>query len=214
MFLGGEEYKTVQSSFMSTIGSAMPSSAPRASKRDHLVDTALTLFKRHGFHATGIDRVIAEAGVARMTLYNHFKSKDELILAALRRRDETFRNWFMRRVEDAADDARGRLLAMFDALGEWFATEDFSGCMFINASAEFAEGEDPIHRTCAEHKALMLDYIEALAKDSGAARPRALAASLFLLMEGAIVTAQVMGRRDAALAARRTAEVLLRDANL
>lgn len=186
----------------------------KSSKRDHLVETALTLFKRHGFHATGIDRVIAESGVARMTLYNHFKSKDELILAVLRRRDEMFRNWFMRRVEKAAADGRGRLLFMFDVLGEWFAGDDFTGCMFINASAEFAERDDPIHRAAAEHKALVLEFIEGLTLDTGAARPKALAAGLFLLVEGAIVAAHVMGRKDAAQAAKRSAEALMRDAGI
>ena len=198
----------------STYGDDMPSTIPRSGKRDHLVDTALTLFKRHGFHATGIDRVIAEAGVARMTLYNHFKSKDDLILAVLRRRDELFRDWFIHRLEEITDDPRERLLAQFDVLGEWFSAGDFTGCMFINASAEFADGDDPIHQAAAEHKALVLDYIESMTRAAGATRPRALAASLFLLTEGAIVTAHVMGRSDAALAARRTAEVLLRDAGI
>ena len=86
-----------------------------SSKRDLLINTALELFSREGFHATGIDRILSESGVAKMTLYNHFKSKDELILAALRRRDETFRNWFMRTVEASAETPRGRLLASFDA---------------------------------------------------------------------------------------------------
>ena len=83
-------------------------------RRDHLVDIALDLFSRDGFHATGIDKILAESGVAKMTLYKHFRSKDELILAALRRRDERFRNWFMRTVERRADTPRERLLAMFD----------------------------------------------------------------------------------------------------
>ena len=81
------------------------------SRRDHLVDTALELFIRDGFHATGIDKILAESGVAKMTLYKHFKSKDELILSALRRRDERFRNWFMRAVESRAQAPRQRLLA-------------------------------------------------------------------------------------------------------
>ena len=86
------------------------------SRRDHLVDTALEMFCRDGFHATGIDKILAHAGVAKMTLYNHFRSKDELILAALRRRDEKFRNWFMRAVERLGKTPRNRLLAIFDAL--------------------------------------------------------------------------------------------------
>jgi len=99
-------------------------------KRDHLVDTALELFYKDGLHATGVDKILEEAGVARMTLYNHFKSKDELILATLRRRDEKFRNWFMRAVERLGKTPRGRLLAIFDALEEWFSGKDYCGCMY------------------------------------------------------------------------------------
>ena len=137
-------------------------------KRDHLVATALVLFNRDGFHATGIDKILAEAGVAKMTLYKHFKSKDELILAVLRRRDEEFRNWFIRAVEARAKTPRARLLVVFDAIAEWFDGRDFSGCMFINASAEFAEADDPIHGAAAEHKRLILGYLREQAEAAGA----------------------------------------------
>lgn len=185
-----------------------------SAKRDHLIDTALRLFGRDGYHAVGIDRVIAEAGVARMTLYNHFKSKDELILAVLHRRDERFRNSFMRLVERAAPDPKGRMLATFDALDAWFASDDFTGCMFINAAAEYADPDDPIHRAAREHKDLVLDYLHDLASKAGAADPDGLAAGLALLTEGAIVMAHVAGHRDAARKAKKAAEVLLRDAGL
>ena len=104
------------------------------SRRDHLVETAAELFRRNGYHATGIDRILAESGCAKMTLYKHFRSKDELILAALRRRDEQFRNALMRAVERRAESPRGRLLAVFERLGELIAEPDFSGCMFVNAA--------------------------------------------------------------------------------
>ena len=157
------------------------------SRRDHLVDTALALFSREGYHATGIDRILAEAGCAKMTLYNHFKSKDELILAALRLRDERFRNGFMRKVEKLAKAPRDRLLAVFDALQDWFDSEQFSGCMFINASAEFADPHTPIHAACAEHKRLVLGYLKELTAAAAAPEPDALAGQLMLLFEGAIV---------------------------
>ncbi len=178
-------------------------------RRDHLVDTALELFAREGYHATGIDRILAEAGVAKMTLYNHFRSKDELILAVLRLRDERFRNWFMRFVESRAKAPRDRLLVLFDALAAWFAEPDFRGCMFINAASEFADPEDPIRGACTEHKRLILNYIRELARDAGAADPQALAEGLNLLAEGAIVMAQVGGDREAARKAKRAAQVLI-----
>ena len=111
---------------------------PQSVKREQLVDTALRLFYRDGFHATGIDKILAEAGVARMTLYKHFKSKDDLVLAALRRRDEQFRTWFERAVEQRGATPRARLVAIFDALDDWFAGRafpggEFHGCAFVNA---------------------------------------------------------------------------------
>ena len=183
-----------------------------ASRRDHLIDTALTLFARDGYHATGIDKILATAGCAKMTLYNHFKSKDELILAALRRRDERFRDWFMRNIERRAATPREQLLAIFEVLGEWFAEPDFSGCMFINASAEYGQADDPIHRTAAEHKQLIRGYIRDLAAKAGAKDANTLADSLMLLVEGAIVMAHVAGQADAAVSARRTATVLIDEA--
>jgi len=185
-----------------------------ANKKDQLVDTALRLFSSEGYHATGIDRVISESGVARMTLYNHFKSKDELILAVLRRRDENFRNWMMRTVEKKAKTPKNQLLAVFDALGDWFNEKSFSGCMFINAAAEFADPGNPIHRLTAEHKILLRDYLKDLAVKAGATEPEKLADGLMLLMEGAIVMRYVADDRKAAGTAKTTAMVLTKEAGL
>ena len=178
-------------------------------KRDHLVDSALDLFYRDGFHATGVDKILAKAGVARMTLYNHFKSKDELILATLRRRDEKFRNWFMRAVERSASTPQDRLLSMFDVLEEWFAGTKFSGCMFINAAAEFARPDNPIHMAASEHKFLVLKFVRELSIAAGVPEPEELANELMLLMEGAIVMAYVAGDRKAAARAKTAARKLI-----
>ena len=179
------------------------------SKRDHLVDTASSLFYRDGFHATGIDRILGEAGVAKMTLYNHFKSKDELILAALRRRDEELRNWFMRAVEQHAKKPKKRLLAVFDVLEEWFESEDFAGCLFINACSEFHDLTHPVHQAGAEHKRLMHAYVRDLAADAGADDPDALAAQIGLLIEGATVMAHASGTSAPARQARKAAKSLI-----
>jgi AcrR family transcriptional regulator len=178
------------------------------SRRDHLLDTALALFYRRGFHATGIDTVLAEAGVAKMTLYNHFRSKDELIAAALERRDRRFRAWFVERAEALAQTPRGRLLALFDVLAEWFAQPGFQGCMFINAAAEFRDPGHPAPAAAAEHKALLEAYVRGLAAAAGAAEPERLAGQLVLLMDGAITARQVRGDGAARLA-REAAEVLV-----
>ncbi len=185
-----------------------------ASRRDDLVETALRLFYTSGFNATGIDKILAEAGVAKMTLYKHFRSKEELILAVLNRRDEQFRNWLMGEMEKASTDPRERLLAMFDALESWFRGQafkglGFNGCAFINASSEFGEQQHPAHRTSAEHKQRIVDYLERLSREAGAADPHELAERLALLKEGAIVTAHVRGMPEAARTAKGIAADLI-----
>ncbi len=182
------------------------------SRRDHLVDTAVKLFCRDGFHATGIDKILAEAGVAKMTLYKHFKSKEELILAALRRADEEFRNWFMREVERRGRTPQERLLAIFDALAERCGDPSYRGCPFINASAEYSGRDDPIHALAAESKRLTCSYIRELAHAAGARDSAELAGQLMLLMEGAIVLAHVTCEPGATRRARDSAEVLVRHA--
>jgi len=180
-----------------------------SARRDRLIDTALDLFYKHGFHATGIDKLLEQAGVAKMTLYKYFKSKDELILAVLRRRDEMFRNWFMRRVEVLADDPRGRLVVMFDVLAEWFVQPGFNGCMFINAAAEFSDCSHPVHGVSAEHKMLMVRYVQEICEAAGAKDGEALANQLVLLMEGAICMSHVAQQQDAARHGREAAEILV-----
>lgn len=184
------------------------------SRRDELVDTALRLFYTQGFHATGIDKILAEAGVAKMTLYKHFRSKDELIVAVLERRDEQFRDWLMAAMEKASPDPRYRLLAMFDALRDWFLGRafeglGFSGCAFINAASEFASHDHPAHRASSDHKQRIVDHLAHLSAEAGARNPRDLAEQLALLKEGAIVTAQVRGMAAAADIAKGMARLAI-----
>jgi len=179
------------------------------SRRDHLVETALELFNAEGYHATGIDRILGTAGVAKMTLYKHFKSKDELILAALRRCDTRFRRYLQRGVEHRSDDPRAQLVAIFDVLGEWIRSHDFHGCMFINAAAEYGDPDHPIHRAATDHKNALFEWLRGLAEAAGAARPGDLAAQLLLLTEGATVTAQVNRQAPAAQQAKKAARALI-----
>lgn len=185
-----------------------------ASRRDQLVEAALDLFYRNGFHATGIDRILGEAGVAKMTLYKHFKSKDDLILAALELRDRRFQEWFWAAVDARARSPRKRLLAVFDVLEDWFSAAGFQGDMFINAAAEFGAGDHPVHLVASRHKVEMRRRLVDLAATAGAADAEQLGSQLALLMEGAIVTAHVNGDDRGAKTARRTAKLLLKNANV
>jgi len=146
-----------------------------ASRREHLVQTALELFCQFGFRATGIDKVLAESGVAKKTLYNHFRSKDDLILEVLRQREEAFFQWWQNSIAEhrprqtVAPELAGPM-AMFDGLGQWFGNDDFYGCTFINASAEYPCSEHPIHQACSAHKRRAVTFVNGLLeplRDSG-----------------------------------------------
>ena len=183
-----------------------------SAKREQLVEAALRLFYRDGFHATGIDAILREAGVAKMTLYNHFPSKEALILAALERRDARLRAWLSETVEGMASGPRERLLAVFDAAESLFRQEDFNGCAFVRACGEFRDPSDPIHRAGMEHMRLLTAYMSDLAARAGASDPEGLARQLSLLFVGASATAQVTGSCGPASCARRAAETLVDDA--
>lgn len=188
------------------------------SKRDDLIDAAMRVFYRNGFHASGLDKVLQEGGVSRMTLYNHFKSKDELIIAALRRRDEIFRNQMMKFVQTSATDPTDQLLAVFDFHEQWFTDSQFCGCMFINASAEFHDPASPPRCLAADTKLEVIRFLRELCSKAHASDPDTLADQLNLLLEGAIVSAHVVGKvrgtdpGASARIARNLAERLIRDA--
>ena len=184
------------------------------SRRDHLVDIALKLFSKHGFHATGIDTVLAASGVAKKTLYNHFKSKDELIIAALQKRDADFLAIMREAIPRLAREQGGnpklsRIMSFFDALNEWFLSDGFCGCTFINASAEFPRKEDPIHVTCSSHKKLVVQFIQGLLSDLDIVDSYNVAKQIAIIVDGAIVNAHTAGDREAGLVAKSAAKSLL-----
>ncbi len=194
-----------------------PRSPMPPSRRDDLIDAAMRVFYRNGFHGTGLDMILQEGGISRMTLYNHFKSKDELIVAALRRRDEIFRNRMMKYVEKAANDPIDRIFAIFDFHEEWFEESAFCGCMFINAAAEFVDPQSPFRRVSADHKFEVRRYILQHCEAAHLRNPASLSEHISILLDGAIVTAQVVGQvgmngakpADAAKRAKEVARIII-----
>jgi AcrR family transcriptional regulator len=187
----------------------MPSETNNSDRCSHLLSVAMRLFRDKGFHATGIDAILAESGVAKRTLYLHFRSKEALIVAVLVERDRQWREWFRHSVARHASSSRNKLLAVFDALEEWFKRPDFHGCMFINAAAEFPRVSDPIHREASRHKQLVREFVIGLIESTAVRDPVSLADGLCLLMEGAIVMAQITGESNHARQARHSAAILV-----
>lgn len=163
----------------------------RPNRRNELVEKALAVFYRNGFQGTGMDLLAAEAGISKTAIYKHFATKDDLVIATLRLRDEQIRSWLFNRMEELEADPARQLLAMFDALHEWFASPDFCGCMFIKVCAEYQEQGDPVRAEALAHVERIAARLEELAGAAGYANPAAISRQLTVLKEGAIIMASM-----------------------
>jgi AcrR family transcriptional regulator len=177
--------------------------------RERILETAYQLFSRHGTRAVGVDRIVAESGVAKMTLYRHFASKDDLIVAFLARREERWtRGWLQTEVARRAREPEQQLLAIFDVFGEWFATDDFEGCSFINVMLEVTENGHPVREASVRHLSEIRVFVADLAARAGIEDADAFARQWHILMKGSIVAAGE-GDVQAAARARELGELLL-----
>jgi AcrR family transcriptional regulator len=180
-----------------------------SSGRERILETAYELFSREGTRAVGVDRIIAESGAAKMTLYRNFASKDELIMAFLERRGERWtRAWLQAEVMRRGTTSAERLLAIFDVFAEWFAREDFEGCSFINVMLELSDAGDPVRQASIRQLAAIRDFVAGLAEEAGVEDADAFARQWHILMKGSIVAA-AEGDHDAALRARELGGLLL-----
>lgn len=190
--------------------SPQPDSADFGSRaRERILSTAYRLFSRHGVQAIGINRIIAEAGIAKATLYTHFASKEELVLAVLQRREDLWvRGWLEAEIMRRARTPRARLLAIFDAFDEWFRRDDYESCLFTSALLETHDRSSPIARASVVHLTTVHALVSNLAEEAGIPDPDDFARQWQLLMLGSI-TAAAIGDPDAALRARDLATLLL-----
>jgi len=180
--------------------------------RERILAAAYDLFSRHGIQAVGIEAVIARAGIARMTLYRHFKSKDELALAFLEQREELWtKAWLQAEVESRASDPGERLLAIFEVFDKWFRADGFEGCSFINVLLETADPASRLGLASASYLARIRSFLQSLASEAGIDDAEGFARKWHILMKGSIIAAGE-GDRDAALRAREIGALLLHEA--
>jgi AcrR family transcriptional regulator len=179
-----------------------------ADARQRVLATAFRLFYAHGIRAIGVDRIIAEAGVAKATFYKHFPAKDSLVIAYL----DTVDGMWSQQLHDAAEAAgpapADQLVGMFDALSSACRREGYRGCAFINAAAENEAGT-PVHDRTLTHKTAVREWVRGLAARAGAADPDRLSRSLTLLLDGGLASGSVDGLPDAPAAAKEAAEALV-----
>jgi AcrR family transcriptional regulator len=180
----------------------------RGDARDRILEAAACLFYQDGIHAIGVDTIIAESGVAKMTLYRHFPSKDDLIAAYLERSNERFWAWLEAEMAEAPDP-RGKLLRAFGALGRQATSPGCRGCGFQGAAAEFPDPAHPAHRVAVAHKRQVLERFTALGRQAKLRTPERLAEQLLLLMDGAWVAARMFGARSPARRVAEAAQALI-----
>ncbi|MGH2872473.1 MAG: TetR/AcrR family transcriptional regulator [Solirubrobacteraceae bacterium] len=189
-------------------GRALPGSGSGGA-RERLLSAAYQLFAQSGVQAVGVDAIIERSGVARQTMYRHFASKQDLVLAFLARREEVWtQSWLRDGIERRASDPRERLLAVFDLFDEWFRAPGFEGCSFINVMVEHPDPSHPLHRAAATYLAGIRQLLQDLARQARIAEADDFARRWHILMKGAIIAAGE-GDHDAALQAKSLATMLL-----
>lgn len=180
-------------------------------RREQLLDTAVRLFYGKGCQATGIDSLLSEAGVAKMTLYKYFKSKDDLILAAAERMNDQHQAQVRAFLDSHGGTAKEKLLAMFDYLAEWAVKKDFSGCPFQRLAVEHPDAEHPARKAAMRYKIDQFRFFLRLACEAGVEQPERFTKRYLMLIEGAITLAYMTGDRSQFEAAREMVETMLSD---
>jgi AcrR family transcriptional regulator len=181
------------------------------SARQRLIDTSYELFTRRGICDVGVDEVVSKAGVAKATLYRHFPSKDDLVLAFMDRRAQLWTNEVIDRLpRERAKDPKDQLLAIFDVLDEWFhRRKDYEACSFVKVLFEVgAEGR--VGKACINHLDDIRDIIRDRADEAGLRDTNDLAWQLNILIKGSIVCA-AEGDRESARRSRKIAERLIEE---
>lgn len=183
----------------------MPSqnARPAPSARQRILETALRLFYAEGIRAVGIDRIIAESEVAKMSFYRHFPSKTDLVCTFLDERHKRWMKWFKERFEARAARHSPKMPMVAAVLAEWFKGGDFHGCAFINILAETTAADERERAIARAHKEELREFLAEIARRDGATRPAESARLALMIVEGAIVRAEMTGEAGVASDARQ-----------
>ena len=179
------------------------------SARQRILDTAADLFFREGYRAVGIDTIIERSGVAKMTLYRPFSSKNELINAFIEQTIEQFWIWFEQAISEHPDSPRAQLVAIFETLASIVADPAFYGCSCLQTAVEFPQLEHPAHQIALQFKQSIHARFLALATQAGARQPEMLADQLLLLMDGTLMQGRMRGSFDSVHAVAQAAIALI-----
>lgn len=176
--------------------------------REHILTTASGLFRARGINATGVDTIVAEADISKMTLYKYFRTKEDLVLEVISLRSREFYDWLNVRLSKASNNPAEKLQELFDCIEEWLQDPACNGLPFLKASAEFPQLDSPINQLSAQLAQELRTYLTTLAAEAEAKAPESLGQQLSMLIEGAILSEQ-LNRGSGALGYAREAAILL-----
>jgi AcrR family transcriptional regulator len=188
---------------------AEPASPAEKPARERIFDVAKDLFYRQGIRAVGVDAIVAAAGATKPSLYRSFPSKDDLVVAYLKYRDDQYWEWWDHTIARHPGQPRQQIIALFKSLAGRSTRPNYRGCPFTNAAIEFPEADHPGRAVAAANKAELRKRLRALAAAAGAREGERLGDQLFLLMEGAYASGQVMGPSGPALHLAEAADALI-----
>ncbi len=186
-----------------------PKEVANVSVREQILETASTLFYRHGVHAVGVDLIIAQAGVAKSSLYRHFRTKDDLIAAYVQAEDEAFWERWEKTASDHADDPVAELTALLNWIGTKIAAPDFRGCPQLNVVAEFPDPAHPARRIATNHKNELRHRLTTLTTRLNVGDPSAVADQLWLLIDGAFTNYDLLSHGDPGVLLAAAAKAIL-----
>ncbi len=180
--------------------------------REYILGVASELFSSRGINATSVDTIVAEAGVAKVTLYKYFKSKEQLILAYLRQYDEKL--WLKLAERSTRTDARPteKISELVNAVLDWIADPEFKGFAFMKAVVEFPQLENPVHQSSLEFAQTLRNTLAQIAHEAGIKNAESLALQLSMVIEGAAITENMQRGSGAVRHAKDMAKILVESA--
>lgn len=183
--------------------------AANLAKRDEIIRHGYQAFYRHGFHTTAIDQMLADSGISKRTVYKYFRSKEELIEAAVHYYQQLSLTQIAQELDRRSQTAAEKILIIFDLKYESMLAGNLAGCFAINAKLEYKGKYPAIERACTEFLNRLADLVLTLTKETGCATPDMIAGQLMVLLHGAIIYSQAQGDPAIILNARAAAAQLL-----
>jgi len=178
--------------------------------REHIIATASGLFRARGINATGVDAIVAEADISKMTLYKYFRTKEDLVMEVISQRSREFNEWLNARLNKVSNNSAEKLQNLFDCIEEWLKNPESNGLPFLKASAEFPQQASPINQLSADLAKEFREHLTVLAREAGAKSPESLGQQLTMLIEGAMLSEQLNKGSGALGFAREAAGLLIK----